>query len=194
MDKLVRLYVVHDLDLIALKFIPGFDMAETFRHVLIAYVRNEKYEIPLPPDLIPYSFPYKNTSFHVLLDNKKDADVIEFLDSVRRGLGNSVMKQIFRHYCTFQNILPFLYEFSRVEKINGKSIMTIPGEVHPENIPPAETESEEKAKPAELLTPGEEEIKAESAKKPEPPEPVEPDVQEEDQPFDLFAALDKIID
>ena len=198
MDKLIRLYIIHDLDLVALKWHPDFDFRQAMTDALIAYVRGEDYEIPLP-EPVNYAFPYKNTAIHVLLNNDEHKDVINFLSSIRKGSGNALIKLIFRKYIKGNDMSPYLPSFSLVSKQDGSSIMTIfkdedtipdPADIKSVKRSTKRTGSTRKRIESSHKTP---EDKAAANAQTEDTY-IQPEQQEEAQEnFDLFSALDKIL-
>ena len=125
MDKLIRLYKTHDLDLICLKADPSFQFNKKFKQAICAYVRGEEFVIEIPPLQNGYSFKYLNTAFHLKFSEHTEMDVINFLNSLRNGNGTGAMKAIFRSYFKGFRLEPFLYTVSNVKRINNCPIMTI---------------------------------------------------------------------
>ena len=125
MDKLIRLYRTHDLDLICLKADPSFRFNKKFKQAVCAYVRGEEFEIEIPPLQAGYSFKYLNTAFHLKFSERTEMDIINFLNSLRDGNGTGAMKAIFRSYFKGFRLEPFLYTSSKIKKVNNCPIMVV---------------------------------------------------------------------
>ena len=105
----VRLYWVHDFDLVSLCDSRDFNISSGIRDALRAYSRNDRsFRIKLPE--CPEKVIRANRSVHVYLNPEKEEDVpaIEFLESLRKGIRNSVIKTVFRTYLSDVNTEPCL--------------------------------------------------------------------------------------
>lgn len=95
----IRLYRRHDMDLITLYKNRNFNFRRALKHALHAYIEKEPflfYAPPSVPDMCKKDF---NSCYriNVDLDEEKDADIIDFLDTaVRDRMRNAITKTIMR--------------------------------------------------------------------------------------------------
>lgn len=128
MNIIVRFYWQHDLDLVALAKHPKFEMDVMMKKALTAYVRGESLSIPLPPRE-PYRVELDSCYIHFTLNHKKDADLIEFIKTIRYGFRNSALKMIFRNYLESYNMDVFFDEQNYLAKSRGvKRQEKLPGD------------------------------------------------------------------
>lgn len=107
MNIIVRFYWQHDIDLVALKMHPDFDMSRQMKRAVIAYARGDAdFSIPLPRSM-PYSVELDNCSIHFRLTPGEDDDVIAVMNGFRSGFRNSALKNIFRQYLEGSYMEPF---------------------------------------------------------------------------------------
>lgn len=118
---IVRFSWQHDPDLIILFHDPRFQgrQAKCSKHnphpqsnprnafikkILLAYLHGEDVEIP-PPLLPTKAITITNYAIHFSIDleNEKDQKINAFLNSIRDGYRNSVIKNIIRYYYTRNN-------------------------------------------------------------------------------------------
>lgn len=118
---IVRFSWQHDPDLIILFHDPRFQgrQAKCSKHnphpqsnprnafikkILLAYLHGEDVEIP-PPLLPTKAITITNYAIHfsINLENEKDQQINAFLNSIRDGYRNSVIKNIIRYYYTRNN-------------------------------------------------------------------------------------------
>lgn len=121
-------YTRHEPDLVLLKNCPNFNLTRVFREAICAYVRNEEYSIEIPS--IPnFAFPFKNIACHLHFSDEKDADVIRFINTLRRSYGTCALKAILRSYINGFSISPYLEMFSSLSKmgIGDQMIMFVNG-------------------------------------------------------------------
>ncbi|WP_373266194.1 hypothetical protein [Hungatella hathewayi] len=100
MNITVRLYKLHDYDLIYLYKNLQFPVRDAMKEALKAYVRNEPVFIKLPiknPDT-DNLIQVKNAQFHIKLDDKEEADLIDFLKGLKNFYRNSFLKNLLRGY------------------------------------------------------------------------------------------------
>lgn len=106
----VRLNRRYDLDLIALDKHPDFSFSKFFKMAMIAWARGDNNFFISPPERkVNITGEIDNVLKHFTLSKEDEADVIEVLDKIKKGYGNSAMKIIFRSYLRYQYISPFLY-------------------------------------------------------------------------------------
>lgn len=98
MDITVRLYKLHDYDLIYLYKNIHFPIKDAMQKSLAAYVRNEPvfFEVPVVTNVEDSLVGVKNAQFHILLDDEKDSDLIEYLKNLKPNLRNSFLKNTLR--------------------------------------------------------------------------------------------------
>lgn len=190
---IVRFYWQHDLDLIALAHDPSIKMGTLIKEALTAYVHKTDFSIA-PPHKPESPIKLDTYSTHFLLNLEKDADVIDYLNHVREGYRNSVIKHILRSYFPKPVIeeVYFNNEFyqtkSRV-KSNGEKISTQKS-ITADNHPILPQSQPVKSKPLKS--------KAEKKEipKPEKQENISskiPVYDEDTNDFDLFAAIDHLL-
>lgn len=211
MDKIVVFYIRHEPDLVLLKNCPNFNLTKAFREAICAYVRNKEYSIDIPK-MPNFAFPFKNVTCHLHFGDKKDADVIRFINTLRKSYGTCALKAIFRSYLNGFSASPYLEKYSSISKmgvgdsmimvVNGKEekkrirpekeeikeetgqetekIGTVEKEQHHKNIPKSESVTvikeitPTKSKSEDLIPEGSEKIS-------------------DDNSFDLFASIDKMV-
>lgn len=96
----MRLYRAHDYDLMYMRALMGKNISTVVKEALVAYVRKQKTDrIDIDPaeELIVTKVS-KNTQFHVYLSQKTDADIIAYIQSIKKGYRNSALKNILRSY------------------------------------------------------------------------------------------------
>ena len=110
MDITVRLYKLHDFDLIYLYKNLRFPIRDAMKKALISYVRNEPVFFDFPIE-IPESdklIDIKSSQFHIKLDENTDKDIILYLSGLKRFYRNSFLKNLLRGYLT--GPAAFVYE------------------------------------------------------------------------------------
>lgn len=100
MDITVRLYKLHDYDLIYLYKNLRFPIKDAIKKALIAYVRNESvfFEVPVEKVSEDNLNDIKNAQFHIKLDEEEEKDIIDFLAGLKRFYRNSFLKNLLRGY------------------------------------------------------------------------------------------------
>lgn len=199
MDKLIRIYRTHDLDLLALNAMPGFNIKQALKESLRAFVNNEDITIEVP-EIRSYTFTCKDIAVMLRLNDKQDADIIGFIRSLRKGYGNAVVKHILRQSLASFNIAPFLQDSSEVYQSGGNVMITVYSKK--QNVNKAVNKIEEQSENGTKIAEENERIEKEQALLSEP-EKTEPDQMksgnnEEAAPasgeeFDFFSALDKLM-
>ncbi len=94
----MRIYRRHDLDLIGLFANDNFKFEEEVANSLRAYVRKEETKIIIPTTHSFSKCVNPKSQVNIILDEKQDKDVIDFLFSVPSGNRNSFIKSVFRNY------------------------------------------------------------------------------------------------
>lgn len=102
MDITVRLYKLHDYDLIYLYKNLRFPIKDAMKRALVAYVRNEPvfFDFPVTKIDVDNLLDIKNAQFHIKLDEEEDADIIDYLSQLKRFYRNSFLKNTLRGYLT----------------------------------------------------------------------------------------------
>lgn len=100
MDITVRLYKLHDYDLIYLYKNLRFPIKDAIKKALISYVRNEPvfFEVPVEKISEDNLSDIKNAQFHIKLDNEEEKDIIDFLSGLKKFYRNSFLKNLLRGY------------------------------------------------------------------------------------------------
>ena len=100
MDVTVRLYKLHDYDLIYLYKNLHYPVRDAMKKALISYVRKEPVFFDFPIEKIDQDqlVNIKNAQFHIKLDADAEADVIEYLSGLKKYYRNSFLKNILRGY------------------------------------------------------------------------------------------------
>ena len=100
MNITVRLYKLHDYDLIYLYKNLRFPIRDAMKLALESYVRNTPLflKIPINTPEIENLKDIKNAQFHLKLDEDKDADIILYLSRLKKYYRNSFLKNLLRGY------------------------------------------------------------------------------------------------
>lgn len=114
MNKTFRLHRQHDMDLIALYRSEDFNFTKELKKALIAYANDLPYTPPPFEDTLTAGYVGTSITFHISLSptDEKQKRVLDLLDDIRYGYGNSFVKALFRSY------LPVL-PLSAFSKNNG---------------------------------------------------------------------------
>lgn len=100
MDITVRLYKLHDYDLIYLYKNLQFPVRDAMKEALKSYVRNEPafFKLPVKKTDSDNLEKIKNAQFHINLNEKEDSDLIIFLKGLKKFYRNSFLKNLLRGY------------------------------------------------------------------------------------------------
>lgn len=104
----MRLYRIHDLDLLYLYKLPDFSIQKAIKNALKAYISGQDLTIDYPTTddlLLP-----KTAMIHIYLSEKKDAEIIAWLKNISKGYRNSLLKNIVRSYLKEPGIEPYLLD------------------------------------------------------------------------------------
>lgn len=98
----VRLYRVHDLDLITFVEQHEFNLAKAVYSALSAFTKGDHFVIEIPPkrkkEIPEFKRVYQKP---IYLDEEKDKKAIELLDKIQKGYRNNFFKNLLRLYlCT----------------------------------------------------------------------------------------------
>lgn len=95
----VRLYRMHDYDLISLKYTKSICFSAMIKSILKSYAEGNLYniEIPVPTQKNVKDLPYI-TQTQFKLDEIKDKSVIDMLGNIKDGYRNNFIKNVIRLY------------------------------------------------------------------------------------------------
>lgn len=98
----VRLYRMHDYDLISLKYTKSICFSAMIKSILKSYAEGDMYnvEIPIPTKKNVKDLPYI-TQTQFKLDEVKDKVVIDMLNNIKDGYRNNFIKNLVRQYIKF---------------------------------------------------------------------------------------------
>lgn len=110
MDITVRLYKLHDYDLIYLYKNLRYPVRDLMKKALISYVRNSPVSFDFPIDNPPVDelINVKNSQFHIKLDEYTEADIIDFLQKLKPFYRNSFLKNLLRYYISGPPVYVYL--------------------------------------------------------------------------------------
>lgn len=113
MEITVRLYKLHDYDLIYLQKVLKFPVKDAMKQAIAAYVRNDPvfFEVPykvVVPDEEAEYLPIKVVQFHIKLDEHSDQDIIRYLSKIKKNYRNSYLKNLLRGYLS--SPVSYVYE------------------------------------------------------------------------------------
>ena len=100
----VKLYSYHDMDLVSLYKTGRVSFPETTRQILNSYANKEAYKVRLLEvdekrlTRYPSDSYRKYYHYHVVLDEKDDADAVGLLIRISPGYRNNFIKAILRQY------------------------------------------------------------------------------------------------
>lgn len=140
MEITVRLYKLHDYDLIYLYKNLNFPVKQAMKKALLSYVRNNPcfFEVPVRIPTKENLALVKNAQFHIHLDSEEEADIILFLSGLKKNYRNSFLKNLLRGYLA--GPASYVYENQidiniTNERMNGLKNSILGIESLPENIP-----------------------------------------------------------
>lgn len=118
----VRLYKLHDFDLIYLYKNLRFPIKEAMKRALIAYVRDEPvfFQVPVTHVKNDELSNIKHAQFHIKLSEEEDADVIQYLSTLKRFYRNSFLKNLLRSYLA--GPVAYAYEETLTDETNKRMI------------------------------------------------------------------------
>lgn len=208
---IVRFSWQHDPDLIILFHDPRFQgrQAKCSKHnphpqsnprnafikkILLAYLHGEDVEIP-PPLLPTKAITITNYAIHFSIDleNEKDQQINAFLNSIRDGYRNSVIKNIIRYYYTRNNGVmidylnnPLYIMKSKTRKKEKSGTVLPPKPMQPPVNQNQTLNSKQIKKKSSDLT-------QQKPKVIEPEQKQEVKAPEQTEEFDFFGAIDNLI-
>ena len=108
----MRLYRLHDLDLMYLYKMPNVSIQAIIKVMLKNYVkdRNNGNQIAtrFRTSDIRHNIPLPSTSqFHIILQDDEDGDVISWIEQIPKGIRNGMIKNMLRNYFDFPLIVPY---------------------------------------------------------------------------------------
>ena len=136
MLKTMRLYKIHDIDLISLYKNPNFKFNKNMKLALKAFINKEQIKIEVPEykpinvnEILKPRLIGKRTSYfpyiliHLSLNEDTDKDIIELLDHIKPGRMNGFLKNILRSNLTYCNYSPYI-EGEFLNKYNFNSTVS----------------------------------------------------------------------
>ena len=110
MDITVRLYKLHDYDLIYLYKNLRYPVRDMMKKALFSYVRNTpvKFDFPVSMPDEDELVNIKNSQFHIKLNEYLDADIIDFLLKLKPFYRNSFLKNLLRYYISGPPVYVYL--------------------------------------------------------------------------------------
>lgn len=210
---IVRFSWQHDPDLIILFHDPRFQgrQAKSSKHnphpqsnprnafikkILFAYLHGEDVEIP-PPLLPTKAITITNYAIHFSIDleNEKDEEINAFLNSIRDGYRNSVIKNIIRYYYMRSNGVMInylnnpLYIMKSKTSKKGKSGTVLPVKpIQPPATPNQTVDVKQRKRGTSDLV-----QQKPKAIESEPKQKQEVKTPEQTEEFDFFGAIDNLI-
>lgn len=97
----IRLYSIHDLDLVTFTLTHDFDILKAVYSSLTAFTKGEAFIIRIPPavrELPELRRVYTKT---LSLDTEKDAEAVELLNKIVPGKRNNFLKNLLRLYLAY---------------------------------------------------------------------------------------------
>lgn len=110
MNITLRLYWVHDYDLIGLADSPDISLSKCAKQVLLAYARNDKdFRICVPENSqVREKKTNRIIHFRIDPDNPEEKSAYEAYHKIDRGVRNSAIKNMIRMYMDKANFQPYL--------------------------------------------------------------------------------------
>lgn len=110
MNITLRLYWVHDYDLIGLADSPDISLSKCAKQVLLAYARNDKNFRICVPENSQVREKKTNRIIHFRIDpgNPEEKDAYDAYHKIDRGVRNSAIKNMIRMYMDKANFQPYL--------------------------------------------------------------------------------------
>ncbi len=191
MEKIIRLYSQHDLDLIGLCRNPSYPFSYYMKRAIVAWAREDKsFSIPLPSSPPTSEILLKSCSIHIKF-SKDEVDVFEKLKTIEDRYGNSCLKTIFRGYLEQPYITPYISDsmFIYPNKANKKQTSYLENE----NIQKNESFEEESAQTEKKqdVTIQMEESKTEIREEIKEEVKSETEVKKDDLVDQILSAIDK---
>ena len=126
----MRLYRLHDLDLMYLYKMPGVSIQKIIRLVLKSYVRDRNNvngiteRVKIPKEQHSKHLP-QSALIHIYLDEENDKEVIEWIEQIPKGVRNGMLKNILRGYVDFPITVPYETDVidTTVESKESRNIM-----------------------------------------------------------------------
>ena len=111
----VRLYKIHDLDLITFLETHEFNFIRALYSALTAFCNGELFVIEVPPTKTQFTQIKRSYTKVLTLDAEKDAAAIAILDKLAPGYRNNFLKNILRQYLCFPLSEEFLKDSSDMD-------------------------------------------------------------------------------
>ena len=119
----MRIYRLHDLDLMYLYKMPGVSIQKIIKVVLKSYVKDRdningiRERVNIPRIMHDKHIP-QSALIHIYLNEGEDDEVIEWINQVPKGLRNSLLKNILRGYVNFPITIPYETEVTNITTEN----------------------------------------------------------------------------
>ena len=108
----MRLYRLHDLDLMYLYKMPNVSIQAIIKVMLKNYVKDRSNGNQIATRFrtsdIRHNIPLPSTAqFHIILQDDEDGDVISWIEQIPKGIRNGMIKNMLRNYFDFPLIVPY---------------------------------------------------------------------------------------
>ena len=108
----MRLYRLHDLDLMYLYKMPNVSIQAIIKVMLKNYVKDRnngnRIATRFRTSDIRHNIPLPSTAqFHIILQDDEDGDVISWIEQIPKGIRNGMIKNMLRNYFDFPLIVPY---------------------------------------------------------------------------------------
>lgn len=126
----MRLYRLHDLDLMYLYKMPNISIQSIVKVMLKNYIkdRNSGFCIATRlsiPDIKHDTYLPKSAQFHITLIDGEDDDVISWIEQIPKGMRNSMLKNMLRSYLNFPIVAPYEKEVTKIVPPTEKNNISI---------------------------------------------------------------------
>lgn len=203
MDIGLRFYQKHDLDIVELKQNPSFSFTYWFKEAIRASMNgDDEFSIPLPPPSTTKNInELRSCMYHLILDEKQEGDLIDYVLNFTSGYRNAVLKNIFRSYLELPNVIPYYSITKDITPVTKKvkdrvktPRPTPPKEITQPVAPPQKPETQ--ADSQTTIEPVKEERPTAPSKKPQTESANAPAPAKKEPPtsenFDVFSAINKL--
>lgn len=126
----MRLYRLHDLDLMYIYKMPNISIQSIVKVMLKNYIKDRNSDrhiatrLTIPDVKHNITLP-KTAQFHISLNEGEDDDVISWIEQIPKGFRNSMLKNMLRTYLSFPIVIPYETEITEVVKPTNKNDISI---------------------------------------------------------------------